>query len=223
MNDVTSSPKRIAVPRRSDCAYCPGYCEENVHLLVTTIRDRCCSCLPDGLFVVVISNPYKSVKQMQTRLSDFVIFPTSQVPIWKQRAGRPNSEGLAVWDYHVILVDKILRQEVQVLDLDTTLSFPCSFDDYVRYALRDEFTLSSEYKRLFHLIPAEFYYHNFASDRSHMRRSDSSWIMPPPSWPPIQHGLAENSMPQLINLDLVGETPFGTVVDWNGFLSHFMN
>ncbi|KFD53729.1 hypothetical protein M513_05434 [Trichuris suis] len=127
-------------------------------------------------------------------------------------------------DYHVILVDKVLHQEeVQVLDLDTTLSFPCSFDDYVQYALRDDLALSPQYKRLFHLIPAEFYYHNFASDRSHMRRSDGSWITPPPSWPPIQRGLAENSMPQLINLDAVGETPFGTVVDWNGFLSHFTN
>ncbi|KHJ48832.1 Hexokinase [Trichuris suis] len=206
MSDVITSPESVTVPGRSDCAYCAGYCEENIHLLATTIRDRCGCYLPDGLFVVVISNPYKSV------------------PIWKQRAGRPNREGLAVWDYHVILVDKVLHQEeVQVLDLDTTLSFPCSFDDYVQYALRDDLALSPQYKRLFHLIPAEFYYHNFASDRSHMRRSDGSWITPPPSWPPIQRGLAENSMPQLINLDAVGETPFGTVVDWNGFLSHFTN
>lgn len=29
-----------------------------------------------------------------------------QVPIWQQRAGRPNREGLVVWDYHVVLIQQ---------------------------------------------------------------------------------------------------------------------
>uniref|UniRef100_A0A5S6QE48 Protein N-terminal glutamine amidohydrolase n=1 Tax=Trichuris muris TaxID=70415 RepID=A0A5S6QE48_TRIMR len=203
MSDAPILPNSITIPTRTQCAYCAGYCEENVYLLVAGVRDRCgCSTL-SGLVVVFISNPGKSV------------------PIWKQRVGQQECDGLAVWDYHVILIDKTLRHEVMVFDLDTTLSFPCSFDNYVRCALRDDHIVSPQHKRLFHLIPAEFYYHNFASDRSGMRRPDGSWISPPPSWKPIQRNNNVNCMPQLTTLNAVGETQFGKVVDWNGFLLHF--
>lgn len=61
---------------REACTYTACYCEENVYLLITQLREA--GARLGDLFVVFVSNPSK------------------QVPLWRQRAGGPH--GLVVWD-----------------------------------------------------------------------------------------------------------------------------
>lgn len=101
-----------------------------------------------------------------------------------------------------------------VYDLDTALPFPCPCDVYSREAFRSDAPLKPEFRRqvqavkvfgqnvCFHflkmliiffclffrkmrVIPAVTYLKTFASDRSHMKRSDGTWRMPPPTYPCI--------------------------------------
>lgn len=44
--------------------------------------------------------------------------------------------------------------------------------------------------RFYRVVPATVYLRYFASDRSHMRREDGSWIAPPPSQPPLSSPLS---------------------------------
>ncbi|PIK46859.1 hypothetical protein BSL78_16276 [Apostichopus japonicus] len=111
--------------------------------------------LLDGCFAVFISNENR------------------QIPIWKQRASNSPDE-VVVWDYHVILICQS-NQKSFVYDLDSTLQFPCSFDEYVQLALRSDAYLQRQLHRMFRVIPGQLYLDTFASDRSHMKHEDGSW------------------------------------------------
>jgi len=43
----------------------------------------------------------------------------------------------------------------------------------------------TEYHRLFRVIPSQDFLMTFASNRSHMKKSDGSWIKSPPGYEPI--------------------------------------
>ncbi|XP_005948875.1 protein N-terminal glutamine amidohydrolase isoform X4 [Haplochromis burtoni] len=152
---------RRLVPTREDCVYTSCYCEENVWKLCDYVRKQRTAPL-EHLFVIFISNE------------------TRTVPLWKQKSGHGDLP--VIWDYHVILLQAD-QSDSLVYDLDSTLSFPCSLKLYAAQALRSESDIRPEYHRKFRVVPADSFLLNFASDRSHMRNSDGSWKMPPPTVP----------------------------------------
>ena len=62
-----------------------------------------------------------------------------------------------------------------VYDLDSLLSFPCSFGTFVSNALRPDVMthIPLEYSRMYRVIPAIEFIRHFASDRSHMVNNSS--------------------------------------------------
>lgn len=157
----SSSPVQL---ERSDFTYTSQYCEENVYMLCKKL----CSAgvvhqEGSNLFVVFISNENR------------------QVPLWHQKAGE-GTEGLVIWDYHVICVQKTTGKDTQfqVWDLDTVLPFPVPLHQYITEAIRPSLPLYRKFHRFFRLIHAPIFLRYFASDRRHMRNAEGEWIAPPP-------------------------------------------
>lgn len=149
---------------RSDFTYTSQYCEENVYMLCKKLRSaRVADQEGSNLFVVFISNENR------------------QVPLWNQKASK-GTEGLVIWDYHVICVQKTTEKDTQfqVWDLDTVLPFPVPLHQYITEAIRPSLPLHRKFRRLFRLIHAPIFLHYFASDRRHMRNAEGKWIAPPP-------------------------------------------
>lgn len=151
----------------------------------------------------------------------YVVFVTNEsekVAIWNQKSGDP-----VVWDYHVILV---VHQggQVQVYDLDTALTCPIDANEYIQQAFRPfDARIPSEYRPKFRIVKAAEFQRLFASDRSHMRSADGSWIAPPPSYPPIGTGMnlfqwrnVQNPIQTIQNQSFY---QFGCVMDFNMFIS----
>jgi len=98
------------------------------------------------------------------------------------------------WDYHVILIhtSKIVGKrgksyrEVNVLDIDTCLSYPCSLHEYIDASFGEIQFPNHETKKklepMFRVIRADYYLQHFKSDRSHMKRPDGTWMTPPPKY-----------------------------------------
>ncbi len=81
-------------------------------------------------------------------------------------AAEEADEGLVLWDYHVFLVAEGEGGEGSfVLDLDTTLPFPCRFSEYATLALRGEEGMAPEYHRYFRVVRAREFIRRFSSDR----------------------------------------------------------
>jgi hypothetical protein len=132
----------------------------------------------------------------------FVSNPRKQVAMRHQRVG---SGKAVVWDYHVVLLSG-----GKLWDLDTTLGFGIS----PAYWLEESFFGSSLSPR-FRVIDAPAYAASFASDRSHMIRSDGRPLKPLPPWPPIGKG-----MNLLRFVDMV-EPFLGELTDAEGLRRHF--
>lgn len=120
----------------------------------------------------------------------FISNTMKQVPTYCQKASR-RTDGHVVWDYHVIALQLTNGLgQCLVWDLDSTLPFPCPLVDYQAMALPDsgdnEPVGMEGCERLYRLIPSSDFLNHFASDRSHMRRGDGSWLAPPPPWPGIR-------------------------------------
>lgn len=148
----------------ADFVYSSCYCEENVYMLCKKLSEVGLAATDaSDLFVVFISNPNR------------------QIPIWCQRSSK-DVEGLCIWDYHVICIQRDLRREnvVQVWDLDTTLPCPATLDEYVAGAFQPWVPLKPEFSRLYRVIAAPLYLRFFASDRRHMKNKDGGWIALPP-------------------------------------------
>jgi protein N-terminal glutamine amidohydrolase len=98
----------------------------------------------------------------------------------RQRAGRPG-DGLVCWDYHVFAVVDDLDGTRFALDLDADLPFPCPLARY----LAESFSpmRHPRPRPIFRVIAAADYLAGLASDRSHMRKPDGSYLAPPPPWP----------------------------------------
>jgi len=159
------------LPVVTQCTYTPCYCEENVWKLCDSVRKEFPSEI-DYCHVAFISN--------QKRM----------VPMWRQKAGK-NEEKLALWDYHVIFLYNPDDRCV-VYDMDSDLPFPTHFHRYVSETFRTENILQPEYHRCFRILPASKFLSLFSSDRRHMKRSDGSWIKPPPNYLPISSNGGSN-------------------------------
>ncbi|XP_022013004.1 protein N-terminal glutamine amidohydrolase isoform X3 [Helianthus annuus] len=118
------------------------------------------------------------------------------IPLWHQKASH-RADGIILWDYHVICVQKKRKQAKSVdlvWDLDSTLSFPSTLASYVSDGIRPSFELFSEFQRVFRIVHAPLFLRYFASDRRHMKDSEGNWMSPPPEYKPIvaQDGTVHN-------------------------------
>jgi hypothetical protein len=167
--------------------YAPFYCEENVFHLAR-----------EPMFagrrreVVFISNEKRACA------------------IWHQRAA-VRAGWPILWDYHVVL---LCADPWEVYDLDTTLSMPCAAAEYLRKSFRPE--AGEDLGPRFRIVEAGLFAQSFASDRSHMRTPEGSYVKAPPPWPPIG---APGAAPNLLSfIDM--EAPFvGDVVELGALFS----
>lgn len=170
----------------TDFKYTACYCEENAWHLIENLVSTSMATQAE-LFACFISNRNKTI------------------PIFHQRSSA-RDDGLVVWDYHVIVIQSGEGEEL-VWDLDTTLPFPCTLDEYEQKALADIPQGPEEHQRLYRLIPARDYLEHFASDRSHMKGPDGSWLAPPPPWPcsRAKSDGCENRISEYWDMDQAGE------------------
>lgn len=151
----------------SQFSHTPYYCEENVYHLCKKLWTSGTEGQGSDLFVVFISNEKK------------------QIPLWHQKASQ-RAEGLTLWDYHVICVQKKKGESpLLVWDLDSTLQFPCPLVSYVADAIKPSIQLFSEFQRFFRIVHAPIFLRTFASDRRHMKDSEGNWMYQPPEHDPI--------------------------------------
>ena len=167
----------VSMPPASAFERAAFYCEENVLRLLAS---PALAGLP--AWALLVSNAVRAVAMRG------------------QAAGR-GPAGLVVWDYHVLALAEA-GGRLYALDLDTTLGFPLEAQAYVEAAFPRG--LSPEEEPRFRLVPSRDYVEGLASDRSHMRRSDGSWLAPPPPWDPPGAGKAPNLLSWI---DPEGEGP----------------
>ncbi|MBI2379056.1 MAG: hypothetical protein HYV07_33990 [Deltaproteobacteria bacterium] len=166
---------------RKSLPYASCYCEENVR---QASLDPRLSSRPRA--VVLITNERKTAAVFSQRSAE---------------VGQP-----AVWDYHVILV--VADPDLAVIDLDSTLPLPCPLAAYVDEALAPTLHLPSALRPRFRVAAGDVYAERLWTDRSHMRRTDGSWIQPPPEW---DAPLPSNGVPLAEWIDLESDAP-GEVV-----------
>lgn len=167
-------------------AYCPYYCEENIWHLAADAR------VGQGpRHVLLISNL------------------GHRVALWGQRSGSGDTDGLVLWDYHVILTHGMGAQ-ARVWDLDTTLGMPLPLRAYLAQTFRGA---PAPFAPSFRVIEADAYRVGFGSDRRHMQDEQGAFLQPPPVWPPIGK---DHVLPAW--LDFERDKP-GTVVDLPGLVT----
>mgnify|MGYP000312495299 CR=1 FL=1 len=119
--------------------------------------------------------------QHRKYLGGKVIFISSlgnYFPMLCQKGGKEIDQTI-FWDYHVILL-----KEGKIFDFNSTLSFSTPIKDYFEQSFIEDFLLMPHQAPKFRVLDAEEYIRLFLSDRRHMK-ANSTWISPPPSWPPI--------------------------------------
>lgn len=187
---MSADPSR-APPSRSDCAYQPYYCEENVWQLCANAR------------------------VVGTRFAVFIASPSRVCPLWNQR-GSTGPSNPVLWDYHVVLVARSGGRSV-VYDLDSTLDFPCPLATYLRRTFAPVGALPKENEPLFRVFDGDVFRRHFASDRSHMLGPQGQYLQPPPPWPAIvgmQPTIAlHRDALSLEALDLSGRSQLLTLAD----------
>ncbi|KAK6618522.1 hypothetical protein RUM43_013715 [Polyplax serrata] len=121
-------------------------------------------------------------------------------------------------DYHVLFLyhpdDRCL-----VYDLDSELPFPTYFHKYVTETFRTDQILKPDYFRYFRVVPAPVYLQNLASDRRHMKRSDGTWIKPPPDYNCIKTATCSHNLEDFISMD--PSRGFGEVLNLTQFVKKF--
>lgn len=144
--------------------YVPYYCEENIWRLLRRPR-----------FVG------RDVHAL------FIFGASGRVAVFGQRAGDPQYGGLALWDYHVVCLD---RERKTVLDYDSAEGAACGFEipagryfDAAFGPLRRADPEAAGYFPLFRVVPRDEFIERFDSDRSHMLIGVGSYSAPPPPWP----------------------------------------
>lgn len=93
--------------------------------------------------------------------------------------GGEGEEHLVCWDYHVIFL-----HEGNILDFNSTLTFPTPSEQYFNESFIDENLLPEALIPVFRVMRASEYAESFLSDRRHMR-TKHGWSAPPPDWPLI--------------------------------------
>ncbi|KAI0232979.1 Protein N-terminal glutamine amidohydrolase [Lamellibrachia satsuma] len=190
----------IFLPEREKCIYTKSYCEENVWKLCEHVQLSGHPSKLQHCYAVFISNEKKAV------------------PIWKQKAST-DAQVPIIWDYHVIFLYEG-ETVTLVYDIDSVLSFPCSFDTYIREALPQDDLLKPEFRRYFRVVCANTFLANFASDRKHMLKDNTDWMMPPPSYPCIRTLESSNNLQEFISMKTSSATR-GEVMAWTAFISRF--
>jgi hypothetical protein len=97
----------------------------------------------------------------------------------RQRAGRPG-DGLVCWDYHVFAVVDDLDGTRLALDQDSDLPLPCPLALYLAESFPP--VRQPRTRPIFRVIAAAEYLRDLASDRSHMRNPDGTYVAPTPPW-----------------------------------------
>lgn len=196
------NPKKCIInlfSKQGDCSYVSCYCEENVYKLCQDVNIR---------------NPNEVTKCYVAFISNL----SRTVPLWRQRAGKDDGK-LVVWDYHVIFLYHPEVNRCLVYDLDSELPFPTYVHKYVTETFRTDQILKPDYFRFFRIIPAVEFLRDFASDRRHMKRSDGSWIKPPPNYPAISSSIVSHNLEDYIQMDST-KGP-GHVLSLQQFVQHF--
>ena len=206
-------------PKQEECVYTSCYCEENVWKLCEQFQKRGGD--TKQLCVVFISSHER------------------QTALWNLKCG--GTADFQLWDYHVILIksapsdressqsttDTVREHESEslVYDLDTSLPFPVSFNQYAKEVLRPELILHLRSaglpERLFRVISADTFLEEFSSDRSHMRKEDGTWFAPPPLYPPIKSQKNSNNIQEFISMK--NSSAPGIVMTELEFLHRFQN
>lgn len=174
---------------RSLARYTPCYCEENIwHLAqhdALAQYDR---------WIIFIANHRRACA------------------FWCQR-GAPDPQAPVVWDYHVVLAARI-DGTTWIFDFDSTLDFPVAARSYLDHTFPVAARIPPPFTPLFRVIPADQFVARFASDRSHMREANGSFIKPPPPWPEIHTAQEQMNLDRFI--DMRAEF-IGAVLDLEGF------
>jgi hypothetical protein len=144
----------LSIDRRA-LDYQPFYCEENVWRLLR--REELAG---HPAWAVIVSSR------------------AGRLVALRQKAGR-RADGFVCWDYHVFAVVDEPGARL-ALDLDTDLPFPCALAHYLQESFPPMRDASAQ--PCFRVIAAAHYLAQLATNRSHMRRPDGSYIMPPPLW-----------------------------------------
>lgn len=169
--------------------YAPYYCEENIWWLAKE-RSSVSAC-----DVVFLANAFGSCA------------------VFHQRAAATPHEPV-IWDYHVVLCEWQDGQGV-IWDLDSTLGAPVPAVHWLRASFGPPGFLPETVCPRFRVVSAEIYLDTFSSDRSHMRRSDGTWLAPAPDWAPVIRG--PNNLQRFRDI----ADPFvGTVMERTGFEAH---
>jgi hypothetical protein len=142
---------------RAGMDYQAFYCEENVWRLLARPEFK-----EAETWAVIVSNSPR------------------EVVLLRQLSGRP-VDGLVHWDYHVFAVAAEPIVGKVALDLDSELPFPCPLARYLEDTYPEG--LQRAFEPRFRVIRGSDYIRDLASDRSHMRKADGSWLAPPPPWP----------------------------------------
>ncbi|KAI8848615.1 N-terminal glutamine amidase-domain-containing protein [Chytridium lagenaria] len=223
---TTSSVKML---EREDCTWhTPSYCEENVYRLCQHLMKV------EGADESTATTEEEGEREFETSKL-FAVFISNQkkaVPIWCQKASQ-RSDGLVLWDYHVILIKKEPVTSM-VYDQDTFLDFPCTLDEYAKAALpplalflppEERSEEDDEEDRLYRIVPASMFVREFASDRSHMKRKDGSWMAEPPVMQCIKTEESTMNLPVYWTMKIpqpAGEAQkFGRVLTEPEFLEFF--
>ncbi|XP_033624435.1 protein N-terminal glutamine amidohydrolase-like isoform X2 [Asterias rubens] len=189
----------MLLPSREDCVHTSCFCEENVWKLMEYIQQHDPNRLQD-YSAIFISNAAKTV------------------PIWFQRAGFSPDQPV-VWDYHVICLHCPSGCEPVIYDLDTLLPFPYPLMKYLQRAIQSDDKLRQKYHRMFRVIPAELFLKTFASNRTHMKKADGSWMQAPPTYPCISTEESSMNLDEFISMEKgVG---VGQVMDLTAFTQQY--
>ena len=183
------------------CVYTSCYCEENVWKLCQMIQVKDPSLLADTK-VVFVSNFAK------------------KVAFWCQKSGKDNKNVPVVWDYHVILIHKG-QKDWLTYDLDTTLDFPTSIEDYFMKSFCPDIKKSSSYKPMFRVVDSEDFLEHFSSDRSHMKNKYGEWLADPPQYPAIVCKGVRSNLKKYINMVELNNKNFGKVFKCDEFFESF--
>ncbi|KAF8528220.1 N-terminal glutamine amidase-domain-containing protein [Hysterangium stoloniferum] len=193
--------------------YTPFYCEENIYLLAATFSRDITITHTWEIYVVFVSNASKTVALWGQKLATDPIYPV-------------------IWDYHCILVLKPLEpgpaSSVWVFDYDSRLEMPHRWPDYVDSTFGAEMQVSipEQFRSFFRIIPASLYLEEFASDRSHMLKLDTSegglqYVATPPVYPCIvgRQALSNNTTNNLMStfVNMGAANGIGTIMNFVEF------
>ncbi|KAF5278708.1 hypothetical protein FQA39_LY18363 [Lamprigera yunnana] len=140
----------------------------------------------------LIEKPSTSDRSIQKRRR----LPPDEEPHWIVFATLINFQ-----DYHVVFLYHPESDRCLIYDLDSELPFPTYVHKYVTETFRTDQILKSDYFRFFRIIPAVDFLQDFASDRRHMKRSDGTWIKPPPNYPAIASAVSTHNLEDYIQMD----------------------